>query len=47
MLTGFWQDRDGNGFLVCRCWNIDQLVRWDLMYFVGCRSADTWGYSCF
>jgi hypothetical protein len=26
--------------------SIDRLVRWDLTYCVGCKSADTWGCSC-
>jgi len=46
MLTGCWQDWDGTGFLSCWCWSIDQLVRWDLTYCVGCESADTWGCAC-
>ena len=27
MLTGCWQDRDGNGFILCWCCSIDRLVR--------------------
>jgi hypothetical protein len=43
MLTGCWQDRNGTGFCRVDVGSIDRLVRWNVTYCVGCRSAETWG----
>ena len=42
-LTGCVAGSEWNWFL-CWCWSIDRLVRWDVMYYISCRSAETW--SC-
>jgi len=43
MFTGCWQDRNGTGFCRVDVSVLIGLVKWNVTYCVGCRSADTWG----